>query len=70
MKTVTVERLTWVLVFGGMLVMSLSWFIDPRESVLAAVVGVGGMVAAAAGVVLVYVRSRMKTQPDQTGASQ
>jgi hypothetical protein len=70
MKAVTVERWTWVLIFGGMLVMSVSWFIDPRESVLAAVVGVGGMLAAATGVVLIYVRSRMKTQPDQAGASQ
>jgi hypothetical protein len=70
MKPSTVETLTWVLIFGGMLVMSLSWFIDPRESVLAAVVGAAGIVAAATGGVLIYVRSRMKTGPDQTGASQ
>jgi membrane associated rhomboid family serine protease len=65
MKTVTVERLTWVLIFGGLLVLSLSWFIDPGEPVLAAVVGLAGIVAACAGVALIFVRSRMKTGGSQ-----
>jgi NAD(P)-dependent dehydrogenase (short-subunit alcohol dehydrogenase family) len=43
MKTVTIERWTWVLIFGGLMVLSLSWFIDPAERVLAGLVGLGGL---------------------------
>jgi uncharacterized membrane protein len=60
MKTVTIERWTWVLIFGGLMVLSLSWFIDPAERVLAGLVGLGGLAAAVLGVVLIVMRSRMK----------
>lgn len=59
LKPATVEKLTWVLIFGGLLVLSLSWFIDDAQVVLAAVLAIGGALATMLGVLLVFVRSRM-----------
>lgn len=59
MKPATVEKLTWVLIFGGLLVLSLSWFIDDAQVVLAAALAIGGALATMLGVLLVFVRSRM-----------
>ena len=59
MKPATVEKLTWVLIFGGLLVLSLSWFIDDARVVLAAALAIGGALATMVGVLLVFVRSRM-----------
>ena len=28
MKPAAIEKWTWVLIFGGLLVLSLSWFVD------------------------------------------
>jgi hypothetical protein len=60
MKANTVEKLVWVLVYGGLLVLSLGVFVTRRTDVLGAVLTVLGAVAALAGVALVWVRSRMK----------
>ena len=59
MKPATIEKLTWVLIFGGLLVLSLSWFVDDAQAVLAATLAIGGALATLLGVLLVFVRSRM-----------
>jgi hypothetical protein len=65
MKTSTLETLIWVLIYGGLLVLSLSVFVGRESVVLGSTLGTAGVVAAAVGVVLIVVRSRMKT-PKET----
>jgi len=60
MKPSTLETLIWVLIYGGLLVLSLSFFVSKRSDALGLTLAVGGTVAAALGAVLVVVRSRMK----------
>jgi hypothetical protein len=63
MKTTTLETLAWVLIYGGLLVASLGLFVQRAHDPLGwSLVVVGGLVAAA-GVVLVVVRSRMANPP-------
>lgn len=59
MKPAAMEKWTWVLIFGGLLVLSLSWFVDDSHVVLAATLAVVGALATIGGVLLVYLRSRM-----------
>lgn len=63
MKTNTVEKLIWVLIYGGLLVLSLSVFVARRTDVIGALLTVAGAVATVVGVALVWVRSRMKSDP-------
>jgi hypothetical protein len=58
MKPATMEALIWVLIFGGLLVLSLSWFIDNTQVVLAASLAIGGALATVLGVLLIFIRSR------------
>jgi uncharacterized membrane protein HdeD (DUF308 family) len=59
MKPATMEKWTWVLIFGGLLVLSLSWFVDDSQVVVAATLAVVGALATIVGVLLIYLRSRM-----------
>ncbi len=53
------DRLIWVLVFGGLALLSIGLFIERNHNPIGwTLVGVGS-VAAAVGVVLVWVRSRL-----------
>lgn len=61
MKTNTVETLIWVLIYGGLLILSLGIFVAPREQMLGNGLMLGGAAIACVGVVLIYVRSRMKS---------
>ncbi len=54
-----VETLIWVLVYGGLLAVCLALFVAPRSAGMGWTLGVAGGAAAAVGVLLVYVRSRM-----------
>ncbi len=60
MKTSTLETLIWVLIYGGLLVLSLSFFVSKRSDGLGLTLAVAGTVAAVLGAVLIVVRSRMK----------
>jgi hypothetical protein len=60
MKTSTVEALVWVLIYGGLLLLCLALFVGRSDTLLGWHLGVIGAVSAAAGVVLIFVRSRMK----------
>lgn len=58
MRNASLEALTWVLIFGGLLVFSVGLFVPDTQRVLQGLLVVTGVVAAAAGVVLVAVRAR------------
>lgn len=58
MRNATLERLVWVLIFGGLLAFSLGLFVPDNRSGLRVLLIAGGAGSAAAGVVLVAVRAR------------
>ncbi len=59
MRAKTVEALVWVLIYGGLLLGGLGLFVDREGSALGIVMVLVGAVALLAGIVLVWVRSRM-----------
>ncbi len=59
MKTSTVEALVWVLVYGGLLLLCLGVFTARIDAALGWLLGLAGGAIAAAGVLLIYLRSRM-----------
>jgi hypothetical protein len=54
-----VERLVWVLIFGGLATLVLGLATRDFDSAIAWALIVGGSVLAAGGVVLIWVRSRL-----------
>ena len=60
MPTQRIETLTWVLIYGGLIGMSLGWFVTPQQGPWGELLISGGIVAAAVGVVLIFVRSKIK----------
>lgn len=63
MKTSRLEALVWVLIYGGLLVLSAGLFVQRAHDPLGWTMVIGGGAAAAAGVVLIWVRSKMKESP-------
>jgi uncharacterized membrane protein HdeD (DUF308 family) len=61
-KLIRMERLIWTLIYGGLLAMILGYFIDQQEAQDAALFYNFGGLAVAAGVVMVFIRSRMKSE--------
>jgi len=61
MKTSTVETLVWVLIYGGLLGVGLGLAVQRYQEPLGWGIAATGAVVAAVGVVLIYVRSRMKS---------
>ena len=59
MRASTVETLVWLLIYGGLLLGGVGLFVDREGSALGIVMVVIGAVALLAGIVLVWVRSRM-----------
>lgn len=59
MKPATVEVWIWTLIYGGLLLGSLGLFVGRNDPALGWTVGVTGAVLVAAGVLLIYLRSRM-----------
>ena len=55
-----IEHLTWVLIYGGLLVLILGIAVGRGNEAVGWGLAVPGAVAAAVGVALIYVRSRMK----------
>lgn len=60
MGTARLDKLIWVLIFGGLLAVSLGLFVEDRDFALGWSIVVGGGIAAVTGVVLIAVRSRLK----------
>ncbi len=60
-KTLTwVERLVWICLYAGLLAISLSLFLADAEPQQAAGIQAAGIVLVIAGVLLIYVRSRLR----------
>lgn len=55
-----VEAWVWVLIYGGLLALVLGLATGRTDAALGWLLGVAGAVVAAAGVVLLWVRSRLK----------
>jgi vacuolar-type H+-ATPase subunit I/STV1 len=60
MKTSTIETLTWVLIYGGLLVVCLGIAVRRSLEPLGTAMVAGGALVAVAGFALIYVRSRRK----------
>ncbi|MFN4120982.1 hypothetical protein [Acidovorax sp.] len=56
-----VERLVWVLIYGGLLTLVLGLATSRQDAAVGWGLVVGGALAAAVGVVLIAVRARMKS---------
>ena len=54
------EALTWVLIYGGILGAILGWFLAPVRGPWGELLISAGAVAVAAGLVLIFLRSKMK----------
>jgi hypothetical protein len=59
MSTSHIASLTWALILGGLLVLALGWTVRRNDAALGWALVAGSVVAIAAGVVLIWVRSRM-----------
>ncbi|MCF8168792.1 MAG: hypothetical protein K9K38_16100 [Rhodoferax sp.] len=59
-RLVRLERLTWVLIYAGLVALVLGGFIVRTQGQDATAWFVVGTLAVATGVVLIYVRSRMR----------
>ncbi len=55
-----VERLVWILVYGGLIALVLGMFVQRYDRLLADILQIGGTIVAGAGALLIWVRSRMK----------
>ena len=64
MRTKTVEKLTWVLIYGGLLVLSLGLFLLRSSADMGWALLLAGAAGVVAGVALVVARSRMPDRPD------
>ncbi|MBL8352501.1 MAG: hypothetical protein JNL87_19560 [Burkholderiaceae bacterium] len=60
MKPATVEVWVWVLIYGGLLLLCLGLFVARSDAALGWTTSVVGGLAAAVGVLLIYLRSRMR----------
>jgi len=60
MTPAKIEKWVWLLIYGGLLTLSLGYFMHPQTVWLGELLMVGGGVAVVAGAVLIWVRSRME----------
>jgi len=49
----------WLMIYAGLLVLGLAWFMVGRDAALGSTLMIAGAVATAVGVALIFVRSRM-----------
>jgi len=66
-KLKRIETAIWVLIYGGLLAFIIGHFTAATDANAANVLRVIGLFAALAGVVLIYVRSRMREENQPTG---
>ena len=57
------DALTWTLIYGGLLTPILGLWVESGDDDTSWLLVTAGTVAAATGIVLIYVRSRIKGQP-------
>lgn len=63
MRNATLQKLIWVLIYGGLLAVLLGLSIQKADDALGWPIVVTGAVLAAAGVVLIFIRARRKDPP-------
>ena len=66
MRTKTVEKWTWVLIYGGLLVLSLGLFLLLGSATMGWALVLAGAAAAVTGAALVVARSRMPEVPESS----
>ena len=54
------QWLVWIAIYGGLLVISVASFLGQDEAATATVMYAAGGVLVAAGVIMIYVRSRLR----------
>ena len=55
-----IERLTWILIYGGLLTLILSWWVLPSDEGIGYLLLGCGAVIAVIGFLMIYVRSKIK----------
>ena len=60
MAPAPLEKLTWVLIYGGLFASSIGYFLQEQSAWLGWSLIAAGGVAATVGFLLIWVRSRMK----------
>ncbi len=58
-----VQWLVWVAIYGGLLAISVASFLGEGDSSLATAMYVVGSVLVAVGIILIYIRSRLRESP-------
>lgn len=61
-RLLRIERMVWTLIYGGLLSIVLGAFVDQQEAQDASLFYQLGGLAVVAGVVLIYVRSRLREE--------
>jgi hypothetical protein len=61
-RLVRLERLIWTLIYGGLLALVLGYFVENTQGADGTALYAIGLLVAAMGVVLVYVRSRLREE--------
>ena len=64
MRTKSIEKWAWLLIYGGLLVLSLGLFVLPGSAGMGWALVLAGAAAAVAGGALVVARSRMPEIPE------
>jgi hypothetical protein len=57
------QWLVWVAIYGGLLTISVASFLGPDDSATATAMYVVGGVLVALGILLIYIRSRLRESP-------
>ena len=63
MKTTTIDKLIWTLMYGGLLGVGLGLSVQRTDDALGWALAIAGGLVAAVGAGLIVVRSRMKDEP-------
>ena len=58
------HKLIWTFIYGGLLTLVLGVSVQRMQAALAGSLMIGGGLMAAVGVVLIFVRARLKADPD------
>lgn len=66
LRLVRMERLIWMLIYGGMLAMVLGYFIDQQGTSDATWFYSLGGLALLFGVLMIFIRARLREEPRQT----
>ena len=61
-KLVRMERMTWTLIYGGLLAIVLAYFTEQTQSTDATELYACGVLATAIGIVLILTRSRLREE--------